>query len=89
MPGSLGHMLTLSLWNVSYMVNTLSNFPADRFAIYAVCNCGHMAAVDTSRLPGSLTIPALRQSLRCGACGERATGIRIIWTAAGGFAYAG
>jgi len=71
------------------MVNTLSDFPADRFAIHAVCDCGHMAVVDTSRLPGGLPVPVLRQSLRCQACGERASGIRIIWTAAGGFAHAG
>ena len=71
------------------MVNTLSDFPADRFAIYAVCARGHIATVDTSRLPGDMPIPVLRQSLRCEACGERASGIRIICTAAGGFAHAG
>lgn len=54
------------------MVNTLSDFPAERFAIYVVCDCGHMAAVDTSRLPGDLQVQVLRQLLRGGACGERA-----------------
>ncbi len=71
------------------MVKTLSDFPADRFAIHAICDCGHMAMVETTRLPDDMSIPLLHQSLRCGPCGERASGIRNIWTAAGGFAHAG
>ena len=71
------------------MGNTLSHFPPDRFAIFAVCECGNTAAADTTRLPRDLQIPILRQPLRCQACGGRESGIRIIWTAAGGFAHAG
>jgi hypothetical protein len=68
-------------------MNRLADFPNDRFVIHAVCECGHMAAVDTSRLPADLSIPTLRASLLCSACGARAAGIRVIWTAAGGFAH--
>lgn len=69
------------------MANVIADFPADRFAIHAHCPCGHGARLDLERLPADLTIERLRARLRCRACGGRAVGIRISWTAAGGFAH--
>lgn len=83
----MAQSLDVTVLQTDYMVNKLADFPADRFAIKALCACGHTATIDTSTLPADLTVPALRRSLRCGRCGRRATGIRILWTAAGGFRY--
>ena len=71
------------------MPNTLADFPPDRFAIYAFCECGHTDQVATARLPAELPIDALRSRLRCRVCGSRQVSIRIIWTAAGGFHHSG
>jgi hypothetical protein len=69
------------------MPNTLADFPPDRFAIHAYCECGHDAKIDLERLPSTLAIDTLRARLRCAACGRRDVSIRIGWTAAGGFAH--
>jgi hypothetical protein len=69
------------------MANVIADFPANRFAIHAHCPCGHGARLDLERLPAALTIDRLRARLRCRACGGREIGIRISWTAAGGFAH--
>ena len=71
------------------MANTLSDFPADRFAIHAYCGCGHDAALPIATMPQHTTIDALRGRLRCLACGSRGVRISIIWTAAGGYAHSG
>ena len=71
------------------MPNTLADFPPDRFAIHAFCECGHSDQVATARLPGELSIDALRSRLRCSVCGSRQVSIRIVWTAAGGFQHSG
>jgi hypothetical protein len=68
------------------MANTLSDFPADRFAIRAYCECGHDAALPIATMPQDMTIDALRARLRCQRCGARGVRISIIWIAAGGYA---
>ena len=85
----LARLVSQSVPDYSCMLNVLSDFPPDRFAIHAACDCGHMAPIDTTRLPADLPVPVLRDSLRCRVCGGPAAGIRIIWTAAGGFAHSG
>jgi hypothetical protein len=70
-------------------MNILADFPSERFAIIAHCLCGHAGRVETSRLPQELAISALERSLRCADCGARASGIRIVWIAAGGYAHGG
>jgi len=69
------------------MASTLADFPPDRFAIHAYCECGHSARVGADRLPADMQIQWLRSRLRCGACGSRQVSIRIEWTAAGGYKY--
>jgi hypothetical protein len=70
-------------------MNTLADFPPDRFAIIAHCTCGHSGQIDTTVLPPDLPMSVINHALRCSACGGRASGVRIIWTAAGGYAHAG
>jgi hypothetical protein len=67
--------------------NTLADFPADRFAIHALCECGHQARVPTETLPPALRVDVLRAALRCQVCGSRQVRISIVWTAAGGYAH--
>lgn len=69
------------------MPNTLADFPPDRFAIYAYCSCGHESKVDTTALPQDLQMDTLHARLRCSACGGSDVQIRIVWTAAGGYAH--
>ena len=71
------------------MPNTLADFPPERFAIYAFCECGHQASIDTASLPPELPVDTLRSRLRCRACSSRQVSIRIVWTAAGGFHHSG
>ena len=68
-------------------MNTLADFPPDRFAIHAFCTCGHRGQVDTSRLPLLLPMDAFHARLRCQVRVGREVSIRIVWTAAGGFKY--
>lgn len=68
-------------------MNTLADFPADRFAIHAYCDCGHSAKVNTGALPAHLTIDELKARLCCQACRRRGVRITIAWTACGGFQY--
>jgi hypothetical protein len=68
--------------------NRLADFPPDQFAIHLFCDsCGHQADLDRTKVPETLTIPALTRRLRCGACGGRDCSIRIIYAGAGGFAH--
>jgi len=71
------------------MPNALADFPPERFAFHAFCECGHTDQVDTDRLPAELPIDVLRSRLRCSVCGSRQVSIRIIWMAAGGFHHSG
>ena len=68
--------------------NLLNDFPAHLFAILAFCNgCDHSASIDRDRLPPGLSVKALRQRLRCSACGQRGGSVRIVYTWAGGFRF--
>ncbi len=68
--------------------NSLDAFPAETFTILAFCDaCGHQAPLDRNQVPGGVTVQALRDRLRCSACGSHATSIRILYTGAGGFRY--
>ena len=69
------------------MSNLLADFPLDRFAIHAFCECGYDAQIDLASLPETLTVDVLRARLRCTVCGGREVSIRIGWIAAGGFKY--
>jgi hypothetical protein len=70
-------------------MNTLADFPSCSFAIIAHCRCGHSGRVDRSGLPADLSTSVMEGLLRCSKCGARAAEIRILWTAAGGYAHAG
>lgn len=72
---------------IALVPNTLADFPADRFAIHALCECGHQARVPTETLPPALRVDVLRAALRCQVCGSRQVRISIVWTAAGGYAH--
>lgn len=70
------------------MNNLVTDFPPDRFVILALCDArDHRSDLDLSSLPQTMTIDAVRSRLRCHECGSRQVSIRIIRTAAGGFAY--
>jgi primosomal protein N' len=64
--------------------NILSDFDPAKFTTYGFCaDCNHSAVVP--RLDENMTIPALKASLRCSACGSHDTSIRICYTGAGEF----
>ena len=68
--------------------NSLDDFPPDQFTIWAICNaCGHQVALGREGLPEGLVIQDLPGRLRCGSCGRRDCGIRIVYSGAGGFHY--
>ena len=52
-------------------MNTLADFPPDRFAIHAFCTCGHRGQVDTVNLPLSLPMDTLHARLCCQVSGVR------------------
>lgn len=70
-----------------YMANTLADFPPHQFAITAYCQCGYRAHVDYRQLPPEMLVSSLRTRLVCQVCGQHNPGIRIHWSAAGGFKY--
>ncbi len=66
--------------------NFPEDFPPDTFDLRGFCDaCGYSASVSRPRIPAGLSVQGLAQRLRCTACGSRETGIRIIYTGAGGF----
>ena len=66
------------------MPNILADFDPDKFTIYGYCaGCDHSGVVPM--LNERMTIPALKASLRCSACGSHDTSIRICYTGAGEF----
>ena len=68
--------------------NHLDDFAAEAFSILAFCDaCHHSAPLERDRLPPGMTVKALRDRLRCSACGQRHASIRIVYTGAGGFQY--
>ncbi|MBK1632653.1 hypothetical protein CKO31_18275 [Thiohalocapsa halophila] len=70
--------------------NLPDDFPPERFALMAFCEgCGHSAALDRASLPPGLTVQAIPARLRCTACGRRPGTLRVVYTGAGGFKYAG
>jgi DNA-directed RNA polymerase subunit RPC12/RpoP len=57
---------------------------ASHFELFAVCiDCRRMVRIDLNellqRLPGALTVEALRRRVRCRACGHRTGDIRIVY----------
>ena len=48
-------------------------------SIVAECDCGRRAAVDVSRLPDLVEVPALARRLRCSSCGSRPVNVRPDW----------
>jgi hypothetical protein len=68
--------------------NTLADFPAESFAILVLCEaCGRQKWLDRATVPAGVRVQALRERLRCSACGSRTGSIRIVYTGAGGFRY--
>jgi hypothetical protein len=66
--------------------NHLSDFPSGQFRIVVFCDsCDHQADVDRDKVPDGMTIPELRQRLRCAKCGSRECSLRITSAGAGGF----
>jgi hypothetical protein len=68
--------------------NTLADFPADSFTIFASCvACGHHGTFDRTNVPEDIRMQTLHEKLRCSACGSRHISIRIAYTGAGGYHY--
>lgn len=66
--------------------NKLKDFDPDKFTIMGFCaDCDYSAPV--KRTDEDMEIPTLIARLSCSHCGSGNTSIRIIYTAAGGFAY--
>ena len=66
--------------------NKLKDFDPAKFTIVGFCaDCDHNAPV--KRKDENMEIPALIARLSCSICGSDDCSIRIIYTAAGGFAY--
>jgi hypothetical protein len=64
--------------------NRLCDIDPEKFTIYGYCaDCDHSAIVP--RVDESMTIPALKANLKCGACGSHDTSTRIYYTGAGEF----
>ena len=58
--------------------NHLDDF-AEAFSILAFCDACHRSApLDRDRLPPGMTVKALRDRLRCLACGQRHASIRTV-----------
>jgi len=66
--------------------NLPDDFPPETFELRGFCDaCGYSAAIARTGIPAGLSVQGLTRRLRCTACGSRETGIRIIYTGAGGF----
>ena len=66
--------------------NLPEDFPPETFELRGFCDaCGYSASVARARIPAGLSVQGLARRLRCTACGSRETGMRIIYTGAGGF----
>ena len=67
--------------------NKPRDFDPTKFTIVGFCaNCDHSAPV--KRKDEDMEIPTLIERLSCSVCGSNDCSIRIIYTAASGFAYA-
>ena len=61
------------------MVNTLADFPPDRFDTIAFCNdCDHQGRVPPETLPPDMPMDAFDIQLRCSECGSRNAQVRIV-----------
>jgi len=70
--------------------NTLEDFPAESFTIFAFCDtCNHSGHLDRAKVPEGMTVQQLVKALRCASCGSRGASIRVVYTGAGGFHYGG
>jgi hypothetical protein len=47
--------------------------------VMAYCKCGHEASIDVSALPDAAYVPAIKDRLRCGKCGQRPMETRPDW----------
>ena len=56
------------------MDNKLTEFPSDRFAITAYCQCGHSAPIDYRLLPPETLVNGLMPRLVCKVWGRREPG---------------
>jgi|AACY02.16.fsa_nt_gi hypothetical protein len=66
--------------------NLPDDFPPETFELRGFCDaCGYSATVARADIPAGLSVQGLARRLRCTACGSRETGMRIIYTGAGGF----
>lgn len=66
--------------------NLPEDFPPEAFELRGFCDaCGYSATVARADIPAGLSVQGLARRLRCTACGSRETGMRIIYTGAGGF----
>jgi hypothetical protein len=66
--------------------NLPEDFPPETFELRGFCDaCGYSATVVRAHIPAGLSLQGLARRLRCTACGSRETGMRIIYTGAGGF----
>jgi hypothetical protein len=75
---------------MSTNANLPAEFPPKQFTLFAFCEaCGHSAAIARERIPPGVSVQALPDRLRCGACGTRQASIRLVYTGAGGFQYGG
>ncbi|HPE80114.1 MAG TPA: hypothetical protein PKZ35_08880 [Gammaproteobacteria bacterium] len=66
-------------------MNTLADFPPDRFSTTGYRACGHQARLPLDHLLADLRVDVLRARSPCAACGGREVSIRIGWIAAGAF----
>ncbi len=47
-------------------------------AVLASCACGHEASVNVDALADFVEVPAIRQRVRCSACGARPVDVRNL-----------
>jgi hypothetical protein len=59
----------------------LSDFPSEKFTIYAYCSRGHSAGVDREKVSNA-EIQTLTSRPRCSECGGREISISIVYTGA-------
>ncbi|MDJ0863352.1 MAG: hypothetical protein QNJ82_14085 [Gammaproteobacteria bacterium] len=71
-----------------HTLSHIGDFDPAKFTIYASCaTCGHSAPLDGDRVGQEVEVWTLPSRLRCAECGSRECSIRIVFTAAGEFAY--
>ncbi len=52
-------------------LDTLADYPLEKYHITGYCQCGHTGIVNGGQLPGDTRLDGLEQGLRCCACGAR------------------